>query len=573
MTDDTAALNELWAKLMIKELIHHGVRLFCISPGSRSSSFVVAAARHPQAETHLHFDERGMSYHALGYAKASKRPVALIVTSGTAVANLLPAVMEAHYDQVPLILITADRPPELRESGGNQATDQVKIFEDFVRWQIDMPCPDSKISESYIGTTIAQALASATSPYPGPVHLNCMVRKPFLPEADATPLRVTSHYKAQTTFTSGQSVLNSYDSKQLADELSEHEKGIILVSGTTPISSLESLYALSRQLQWPIFPDILSNVRSAGAGYGVVPYYDLIIKATKGYAPDAILQIGDRFVSSKLSDWIASNKPKIHCHVAPHIHRKDPIHSITHRTACDVTSFLETFPHHLPGRAPSDWFQMWKELNDLTSHSIATFFKERAELSEPLLFHHLATTLTDSTGLFLSNSMPIRNADAFFCPENPVGPIHCNRGLSGIDGNIGTATGVARGLNKPILAILGDLAFLHDINSLAQARSFPLKALVVNNDGGSIFSFLPIAKRTELFTPFFKTPHGLDLKHAAPLFNLPYNRPETLEELQNTLNSPSSTLIEIQTPATQNVEMHHEILLHLKTQLNSIFAL
>ncbi len=561
------ALNELWAKLMVDELIHHGVRMFCISPGSQNTIFTVAAAEHPLAETHVHYDERGMSFYALGYAKASRSPAALIVTSGTAVANLFPAVMEAHYDRVPLILITADRPPELKDCGANQTSDQVKIFEGFVRWQIDLPCPDAKIPQSYIGTTILQAVAYATSSPAGPVHLNCQLRKPFLPEADAsTPKFHHSTHRTQTSFISGQNILQSHDLEQLAGELSEYERGLILVSGTAPISSLESLYTLSRQLQWPIFPDILSNTRSNGTGYGVVPYYDLIIKtlgANEDFAPEAILQIGDRFVSKKLFDWISSKKPKVHYHVAPHIQLKDHIHSFTQRIACDVDHFIENFPQHLTRRAPSPWFQVWKELNELTSHSLDGFFKEHEKLSEPLLFHHLASTLTDSTGLFLSNSMPVRNADAFFVPKNPVGPIHCNRGLSGIDGNIASASGVARGLGKSVLAILGDLAFLHDINSLAQIKELPLKALVVNNDGGSLFSFLPIAKRKEVFTPFFTTPHGLDLKHAAPLFGLCYECPQTLGELQTALNHTSSSLIEIQTPITQNIEMHQEILLHL----------
>lgn len=577
MKSDTGTLNELWAKLLIKELIHHGVRMFCISPGSHNTIFTVAAAEHPLAETHVHFDERGMGFHALGYAKGSGTPTALIVTSGTAVANLLPAIMEAHYDQVPLIVITADRPPELRDCGANQTTDQVKIFEDFVQWQVDLPCPDGKIPHSYIGTTISQAVAHATSSPQGPVHLNCMLRKPFLPPVDSPSLKLHSSTRsphgAQTTFTAGVNTLQARDLEQLAEELSEHEKGLILVSGTTPIESIESLHALSRLLQWPIFPDVLSSARSAGAGYGVIPYYDLILKAlgaNEDFAPEAILQIGDRFVSKTLLDWVASKKPKVHCHIAPHILRKDPIHSITHRIACAITPFLESLPKHLPGRPPSNWLHVWKELNTLTSHSLQAFFKEHKSLSEPLLFHHLATTLTDATGLFLSNSMPVRNADAFFCPENPVGPIYCNRGLSGIDGNIASAAGITRGLGKPLLAILGDLAFLHDLNSLAQTHKLPLKTLVINNDGGSIFSFLPIRERKEVFTPFFTTPHGLDLQHAAPLFKLPYHRPETFEELQAVLSNPHSSLIEMQTSSLQNLEMHQDILLHLKEVQNRL---
>ena len=571
MEYSTETLNELWAQEMIQELVHHGVRMFCISPGSRSTPLTIAAAKHPLATTHVHFDERGMGFHALGYAKASEQPVVLIVTSGTAVANLLPAVMEAHYDQVSLIILTADRPPELRDTGANQTSNQVKIFQDFVRWQADLPCPDSKIPLSFIGTTISHAIAHTTSVPAGPVHLNCMLREPFMSE-DST-MQQSSHLHAKTAFISGECALKEQEYKQLAEELCVYEKGAILISGTTPIQALEPLYNLSRLLQWPIFPDILSNVRWNGTGYGVTPYYDLALKSQKledAFVPEAILQIGDRFVSKKLLEWISSKKTQVHCHVAPHIYRKDPTHSVTHRIACDVNHFIKHFSSYLSGRSPSNWFQTWKELSDLTAQALHLFFHETQELSEPLLFHHLASVLSDSTALFLSNSMPIRNADAFFCPKHPVGPIHCNRGLSGIDGNIATASGVTQGLKKPVIAILGDLAFLHDINSLATVKKLPLKLLVINNGGGSIFSFLPIAKKESLLTPYFSTPHNFEIEHAASLFGLTYENPKTLDTLQEILDQNTSNLIEISTPLEQNREIHQKILLHLKTTLTPL---
>lgn len=575
MECSTETLNELWAQEMIQELVHHNIRMFCISPGSRSTPLTIAAAKHPLATTHVHFDERGMGFHALGYAKASGQPVVLIVTSGTAVANLLPAVMEAHYDQVPLVILTADRPPELRDTGANQTSDQVKVFQDFVRWQADLPCPDQKIPLSFIGTTISQAVAHATSVPAGPVHLNCMLREPFISEDSTLQHSTLSSRHAQTTFISGECVLKEQEYKQLAETLATYEKGVILVSGTTPVESLEDLYHLARLLQWPIFPDILSNVRWNGAGYGVTPYYDLVLKSQKfddSFVPDAILQIGDRFVSKKLLEWVSSKKTQMHCHVAPHIYRKDPTHSVTHRIACEVNHFIKHFTSYLSERSPSSWFQTWEELNNLTTQALHLFFHKPQELSEPLLFHHLASVLSDSTALFLSNSMPIRNADAFFCPKNPVGPIHCNRGLSGIDGNIATASGVAQGLEKPVIAILGDLTFLHDLNSLAAAKNLPLKFLVINNGGGSIFSFLPISKKESLLTPYFINPQNFEMKHAASLFGLTYENPKTLDALQEILKQNTSSLIEISTPLEQNKEIHQEILLHLKTTLTPMIV-
>lgn len=552
---------------MINELAHHGVGLFCIAPGSYSTPLTVAAAQNPLINTHAHYDERGIGFYALGYSKASKCPVALIVTSGTAVANLLPAVMESHHDYIPLILITADRPPELRNSGADQTTDQVKLFENFVRWQVDMPCPSAKITKKYIGSTIAKAISNATSSPAGPVHINCMLRKPFLPDVVTTAEQFNRPIP-QTTFILGQSTLKSDDIKWIAHTLSQYERGVILASNMLSKHQTEPLYALSNHLQWPIFPDILSPMRSAGTKPGVVPYYDIILKTSDAkndtLSPEAILQFGDRFVSENLSHWITSNTPKMHCHVTSHIHHKNHTHSITHHVACNIDHFIKCFAHHLPKRPSSKWFQMWYKLNEKTAHALTLFFEEEQELSEPLLFHHLSSALTHSTGLFLSNSMPVRNAEAFFAPRTWTGPIFCNRGLSGIDGNIASSCGVTRGLNRPILAILGDLAFLHDINSLSQIQDLPVKLLVINNNGGSIFSLLPISRKEELCSRFFTMPHGMDLKYAATLFGLGYTRPQTLKTLKDVLDHPSYNFVEIQTSPKQNVEINQKILKFLR---------
>ncbi len=572
MKNDAGTLNELWSKLIIKELIHHGVRTFCISPGSRNSPLTVAAAEHPLAETFIHYDERGSGFHALGYAKGSNQPVALIVTSGSAVGNLLPPIMESYHDQIPLIILTADRPPELRDSGANQTTDQVRIFENFVHWQVDLPCPDQKIPQSYVGTTVMQGVSHALSEPKGPVHFNCPFRKPLLEtNHEAPPLSLhqsnRSMHSAQTAISLGRPQIDEKAFEQIADELSEYEKGLILVSRTEPIDDIEKIYALSRYLQWPIFPDILSNVRSGGNGSGVIPYYDLIIKtlgAHEDYAPDAILQFGDHFVSSKLTDWIASKKPKAHCHIASHIKRKDSIHSVTHRVTTDLNHFVEKLPNYLSRSSPSKWLETWKELNQLTKKGVASYFKEHSELSEPHLFHHITEIIAPSSTLFFSNSMSIRNGDTFFCPESPVGKVFGNRGLSGIDGNIATVAGIARGSGKPLIAIIGDLAFLHDLNSLIQLQGLPIKLIVINNNGGDIFSFLPISERKDVFKTYFQTPHDLSLEHAASFFGIDYESPQTIDELDTTLSSPGSAIIEVKTKAGGNKKIHKEISVTLK---------
>lgn len=560
---DTGTLNELWAQLLIKELIHHGIRFFCISPGARSTPLTVAVSNHPLAESHIHYDERGMAFHALGIAKGSKRPVALIVTSGTATGNLLPAIMEAHHDNVPLIILTADRPPELRDCGANQTTDQVKMFQNFINWQGDFPCPDAKIAQSFVGTTVAQAMSRALQEPIGPIHLNCMFRKPLLDieNTGAMSLHQASRsiHAAQTLLSLGKTVLDEKALDQIADELSEYEKGLILVSGTVSIEDLEKVHSLSRSLQWPIFPDIFSSIRSGGSGYGVIPYYDLILKsigAHEDYSPDAILQLGDRFVSAKLTDWIASKKPKVHCHITPHGDRKDPIHSVTHRARTEIDHFLTHFPPLISGRSPSSWLEKWKELNLVVAQGVKSYFHENNSFSEPHLFHALKDSIPSSTALFFSNSMNVRNGDAFFAPGAPVGPIFGNRGLSGIDGNIATVAGIAKGLGKPVIAFLGDLAFLHDLNSLPLLKNLPIKLVIVNNNGGDIFNFLPTGNCVEAFT----TPHQHVLKHAASLFDIPYENPGSSDDLAGLFEVEGPLLIEVNTLQGQNPALHRDLL-------------
>ena len=405
--EEIGTLNEYWSKWMIKELIYHGVRTFCIAPGSRNAPLIIAAVNHPLAETIMHYDERGLAFHALGYAKGSGQPVAIIVTSGSAVGNLLPAVMEGYHDHIPLILLTADRPPELRDTGANQTTNQTHIFHNFIHWECDFPCPDQKISPSFIGTTVANGMSYALSEPQGPIHFNCMFRKPLyeiepsLPPSFHAPHQ--SIYGAQTIVSIGKTEIDKKTYQEIGDELAHYQKGIILVGGTAKYEDCEKIYALSRLLQWPIFPDILSIIRSQGEGLGVICYYHLILKAigaNKDYSPDAILQLGDRFISDKLIDWIAMKNPKMYCHVASHINRKDPIHAVTHRIVTNLTHFIGTIPNYLHGNSPSKWFKMWKTFNQIAKTTIASYFKESSLLTESYLFHSLMKCAPASSFIF-----------------------------------------------------------------------------------------------------------------------------------------------------------------------------
>jgi 2-succinyl-5-enolpyruvyl-6-hydroxy-3-cyclohexene-1-carboxylate synthase len=538
-------MNETWAKKIVSHLITLGVETFYIAPGSRSTPLVLAVAKLVGGA--VHFDERGLAFCALGYGLGAKKPAALITTSGSAVGNLLPAVMEAFHHRVPLILLTADRPPELRDCGANQTGDQVKLFGGYVRWHVDLPCPDPHLPERYLATTLSQAVFRAQE---GPVHINCMFREPLLGGAENAPPPV------QPTFYEPADVVLSPESvEKWRKRLASVEKGVI-VAGSYRGRPAHSVLALAEALRWPVLPDILSNVRSLGAHPCVAAHYDLILQNGALEHADAVLHLGDRVVSKPLMRWLEASSPSLYCLVANHPFRHDPQHLVTHRFFLDPFAFCEAL---LPvcGRgtlqAPS------------VRGAVSTFFAAQEAHTEPGLFHFLQERLDAEWALFLSNSMPIRDADGFFFPEHPSALVYANRGLSGIDGVIATAAGLAEGARRPVCAVVGDQAALHDLNSLALLHKsrYPVLLLIINNGGGGIFSFLPQAHLQEHFETYWAGAHAFSFEQGARLFDLPYYNPENRRAWETLFLQAAahgrSCLIEIRTNRQENVCVHREL--------------
>ncbi len=544
-------MSAAWAKQMIDHLVELGVSYFCLSPGSRSTPLAVAIAEHPLAEALVHFDERGMAFHALGYAKASKSPAAILVTSGTAVGNLFPAIMEASLSQIPLIVLTADRPPELRDCGSNQTADQVKIFQDYVRWQVDLPCPDPHLPAGYLSSTLAYAIHRATATPKGPVHLNCMFREPFF-----SPSSTESRILEPTHYEQAQMHLPPNSISSWAKRLSSIQKGVIVI-GALDAPSLEPIYALAEKLQWPILADILSGARSQPLSRQGIAYYDLILKTRPEIKPDAILHFGDRLVSKTLLEWMAQANPSLYALVAGHPFRHDPKHQITHRLACDPLAFSQALLPLLEefSREDCSWSKEWRSHADRIETALERQFPPQP--SEPGVVRFIQAHLPSDWALFLANSMPVRDADALFFPNRHMGPVFSNRGISGIDGNIATAAGIARGCRRPTLALLGDQTFLHDLNSLAQLKKgeYPVILLIFNNGGGGIFSFLPIAQKTTIVEEYFAAAHSLTFESAARLFDIPYSR--NWEEL---FKERRSCLFEVITDREENYQLHQEMI-------------
>lgn len=567
---DTGIENEKWADQLIASLIDQRVDYFCISPGSRSAPLALAIAKNKNAKSMIHFDERGMAFHALGYAKASGRPAALLVTSGSAVVNLFPALMEASYSRIPMIVLTADRPPELRDCGANQTADQVNIFGNYVRWFVDLPCPSPHFSENYIGSTISHAVLCALSTPQGPVHLNCMFREPLFSDQTMESIELKTPRTFPFEFTLSEETLATW-----GQELSQFKKGIILIGTLSNFYSHHALYTLAKKLGWPIFADVLSNFRTQAHQEDVMcNYYDLILKSLPDLDVEALLYFGDYLVSKTLLTWISTKKPKKVFRVVEHLQRIDSSHLVTDRLFSSPDHFCKGVLPYVEEHEDS-WRCQWAEYGRIIENCLETCTSQ-TEISEPGLIQILKRTVREDLGFFFANSMPIRDADLFFFPKQTVGPIFGSRGSSGIDGNIATSIGICEALQKPLIAVIGDLAFLHDLNSLAQLmdKKTPLILIVINNGGGAIFSFLPIAKKTHHVERFFACAHQFSFEHIAKQFALDYHQPRERDELEELLeekitSTKGSCLIEIVTDRQENVRLHQDIYNQVKKALHS----
>jgi 2-succinyl-5-enolpyruvyl-6-hydroxy-3-cyclohexene-1-carboxylate synthase len=557
-------LNALAAELLIEELLRNGVDCFCLAPGSRSAPLALAVARRAADKAHVHFDERGAAFFALGHARATGRPAAVITTSGTAVANLLPAVVEASLDGVPLLLLTADRPPELRAAGANQTIDQPGIFGRYVRWQFDLPCPDEKFPLTALLTTADQAVFRTQYPLAGPVHLNCMFREPLGPQRVAYPRRALLKPLARwlasaqpfTRYATPRATPSANEVADVAKICAGARRGLVVVGRMPCRPPSAALTKLLQQLGWPVLADIQSQLRGAEMAE-VITHADLVLlsaKLQKKFRPDVVLHIGGGFVSRRVADFLRESAPEHYVHVNPSPARLDPAHQVTCRVVAGVDEFSAALAQRLPRRTHGN-LAAWRRADACAAKALAG---QPDTLTEPAIARTLASALPAQHALFLGNSMPIRNANMFAS----AGCVVANRGASGIDGLVATAAGFAAGRGRPVTALLGDLALLHDLNSLAllAASRVPMVLVVINNNGGGIFSFLPVANSRAAFERFFGTPHGLTFAAAAQQFGLAYAAPNSLTELQAEYQTAClvgrPALLEIRTNRRQNHAEH-----------------
>lgn len=564
--------NHLWSSLIIEELIRNGIEYFCLAPGSRSSPLAVAVATNPRAKSFVHFDERALAFHALGYASATRKACAVITTSGTAAANLFPAIIEASKKKLPLVILTADRPPELRYTGASQTIDQVKMFGEYVRWQFDMPCPTTDIPANFVLTTIDQAVFRANGELKGPVHLNCMYREPLTPAKKGTGMSVPYVLKrwqtARTPYTSyvtSERKLGADTMDEIAEQIRGIKNGVIVVGKLAGPREQKSVLALAEKLNWPVFADVTSGLRLGNSHKNVIHYFDQILLSPIHSGSvltakvDGILHLGGRITSKRWYDYIEQTRPSEYIMVLNHPLRNDPLHGVTLRVQASVDDLCDTLTRKIAKRGTNTFLSRLQGLNRKIDWIIEEYFGKAAWLSEAAAARLVTRHIPVDSGLFLASSLPIREVDMYADHKGKSVVVGTNRGASGIDGTVASACGFAGGLGRPVTLLIGDLALLHDFNSLAMFKSSPQPLVIValNNDGGGIFNFLPIAQFKNGFEKFFGTPHGLNFASAAEMFDLNYANPASAQEFVHAykiaLQSRTSTIIEVTSDRKQNV--------------------
>ncbi len=540
MTTDEA--NVFWAQLLLEELRRQGVNYFILCPGFRSSPLALALAAEDRVDKIVHCDERGAAYHAIGYAWATGRPAAVITTSGTAAANLFPAVVEASTDHLPLIVITADRPPEARHCGAHQTIDQVKIFGDYVRFFADLPCPDAAVDPAFLVSTADQAVSRALCrpAGPGPVHLNCMYREPLVPDPKALVRldkliperfgRLQNWLSAEAPHTTRDSPASEPSADTLDPVLkivNRTERGLLLLGRLDSEPEQLAALELGRQLGWPVLADVTSGVSTVSELH-LVNHFDLILASERFQAahhPDTILHIGGRFISGRLLRFIEASRPRHYILNCQNSQLVDPLHAVTLSLNSDNALFCRALADRLAqNQRDSNWRQGWSSASDAAGRVVEKMCRHTDELTEPSLANTLSQCLDPGAALFLSSSMPIRDLNMFGAAAAGAFPVASNRGTSGIDGTIASACGYAVGRLKPVTLLIGDQAFLHDLNSLIMLSriDIPVIVVVINNNGGRLFEQLPIFKHSGIVEPLFVAPHNLTFEKIAQAFRIAY---------------------------------------------------
>ncbi|KAE9597953.1 putative 2-succinyl-5-enolpyruvyl-6-hydroxy-3-cyclohexene-1-carboxylic-acid synthase [Lupinus albus] len=604
--NESANINAVWASLIVEECSRLGLTYFCVAPGSRSSPLAVAASSHELITCISCFDERSLAFHAVGYARGSHIPAVVITSSGTAVSNLLPAVVEASQDFVPLVLLTADRPPELLDCGANQAIDQVNHFGSFVRFFFNLPPPSDQIPARMVLTTLDSAVHQATSSPYGPVHINCPFREPL----ESSPIGwMSSCLKGLDFWMTNAEPFTKYihmglsqtcihDHGEMVEVLNLIQRanhGLLLCGAIHTEDEMWAALLFAKHLRWPVVADILSGLRlkklstsfpDIERNFIFVDNLDhaLLSDSVKGWLEiDLVIQIGSKITSKRICQVLEECAPFSYIMVDKHPFRHDPSHIITHRIQTTIVNFVACLMKATVPRTVCMWGTSLQLLSKMVDWEIQFQINAECSLTEPYVAHVISKALSSESALFLGNSMPIRDADMYghswsICSRSvtsvmlnldiPINLIRvaANRGASGIDGLLSTAIGFAVGCNKKVSFVIGDISLLHDTNGLAilnqRKLRKPMTIFVINNHGGAIFSLLPLADKVEpnIMHQYFYTSHNILIHGLCTAHGIKHLHVKTKAELEEALcvvqHEQMDCLVEIESSIEANSNFH-----------------
>ncbi len=547
---------------LAEELVAHGLKHVCISPGSRSTPLVLAFARHPKVTMHVNLDERSSAFFALGLAKGSQLPVVVVCTSGTAAAELLPAVVEASQSALPLILLTADRPPRFRGTGANQTIDQENLYGSYARAYLEPPMPTSPQDVLAWQAVARQALLAGSASRPGPVHINCPFDEPLVPTGpDVEPAPPSS-----THVSTKEPVVDPQDVARVAAEM-DGARGMIVLGSSLWVAPYHAVM-LAEQLGWPLLAEPTSGERRSGSRPKVVlAAGQALVRSAEflgGHTPELVVQMGATPTSRATQQLVASAGRLVvvdRDHLDP-----DPEGRATMKVSVDPEELSSALLGVWFTRQVDGWIQEWLAA-DVTARGTIDAALDAMELPTELRLARDVADLIPSGGtLFVGNSMPIRDLDYAMAPRQGL-RVMANRGASGIDGLVSTAMGVAAASvsgKGPTVALIGDLSLLHDAGALLWngARGPNVTFVVANNGGGAIFSFLDQAGLPEL-ERLFTTPHGIDLESLCAAARIGHVRVNDMSDLPNALERSTTSggvqLVEVMVDAERNRIQHTEI--------------
>jgi 2-succinyl-5-enolpyruvyl-6-hydroxy-3-cyclohexene-1-carboxylate synthase len=525
---DFRNLNTLWASILAETLSRCGLTTTIVCPGSRSAPLAVAFAQHPHIEAIPVLDERSASFFALGIAKRTHKPVVIVCTSGTAGANFYPAVIEARESRVPLLILTADRPPEMRDCNSGQTIDQQKLFGQYVKHYSELATP-SVARLDYLRQTIAQAYHQALYPTPGAVHLNLPLRDPLAPIsqpeiaalAETFPEDFFQHLSSQSPINSSWDIPAAWYDRQ----------GIIIAgvaAPTNPEFYVSQIAKLSRTLGYPVLAEGLSPLRNyANLQTHLITTYDKILRTpalAKTLQPEIVIRIGEMPTSKVLREWLTKCQPQTWI-ISESSRSIDPLHGRSQQIFATISDLKVPLKKGdlggLPLPPPTDYRQTWSIAEQKTRYTIDQTLNATSQLLESKVAWLLSQTLPQNSQIFISNSMPVRDVEYFWQPNDRHIHPFFNRGANGIDGTLSTALGVAHH-GQPTVLLTGDLALLHDTNGFLIRQYFQgsLTIVLINNNGGGIFGMLPIAQFDPPFEEFFSTPQNINFANLCQTYEI-----------------------------------------------------